>query len=140
MNTEWTLTGKPAGSGECEHCTRALVHRYEVTHASGSKMIVGRGCLKAVTGWTLSAAQAEREVRMITIRAGRAAKWAEFATASPELAAVILADCAEYSRTTPREFGGGASHEVKYYIEAGEDTRWAAGNYMARRKEWSWAR
>ena len=54
----WKVTGKPNGGGSCEHCGRALVHRYEVTSDTGAKMIVGRGCLKAVTGWTLSAAQA----------------------------------------------------------------------------------
>jgi hypothetical protein len=140
MATNWKLTGKPNGGGQCEHCPRALVNRYEITCTDGTKMIVGRGCLKKITGWTLSAAQAEREIKMIAIHAKRAANWAAFAAASPELAATILADCERYSATTPREFGAGASHEVKYYIEAGEDANWAAGNYMTRRAAWAWVR
>ena len=45
--TTWKLTGKPSGGGQCEHCPRGLVHRYEVTNTeTGAKMIVGRGCLE----------------------------------------------------------------------------------------------
>ena len=139
MATNWKLTGKPSGSGQCEHCPRALVHRYEITRTDGARMIVGRGCLKKVTGWTLTAAQAEREVRMIAVYARRAARWASFTADSPDLAAVILADCARYTATIPSQFGGGASHEVKHYIENGEDAAWAAGDYMTRRKAWRWA-
>jgi hypothetical protein len=127
----WKLTGKPAGTGQCEHCARSLVHRYEVTSDGGARMIVGRGCLKAVTGWTLTAAQAERELRMIAARARRAANWAAFAAGDPAAAAAILADCADYSARVPAQFGGGAAHEVKLGIEEGRGE--AAGRYLADR-------
>lgn len=123
----WKLTGKPDGPGQCEHCPRALIHRYEVTSSTGTKMIVGRGCLKQVTGWTLSAAQADAEVRMIATRARRAANWAAWATAHPRFAAIILADCEQYKNRPA------ACHEIRLYIEDGvpERDRLAAG-YMAR--------
>ena len=98
MTTTWKLTGKPSGGGQCEHCPRSLVHRYEVTNTeTGAKMIVGRGCLKAITGWTLTAAQAEREIRMIEVRARRAANWATFTETNPADAAILLADCEAYA-------------------------------------------
>jgi len=141
MTTTWKLTGKPSGSGQCEHCPRSLVHRYEVTSTeTGAKMIVGRGCLKAVTGWTLTAAQAEREIRMIATRARRAANWAAFAETSPTEAATILADCETYAaRYNMATLGGGASHEVKLYVEDGErDLGRLVSNYMDRRHTLAW--
>jgi len=147
MDTTWKLTGKPPGGGQCEHCPRQLVHRYEVTNTrTGAKMTVGRGCLKKVTGWTLTAAQAEREIRMIAVYAERAARWAAFETAEPELAALILADCAAYVRMYPPGcgYGSSASHEVKHYIENGDtadgDPAWPYRDYMTRRTQWAWAR
>lgn len=133
--TTWRLTGKPAGGGQCEHCPRALVHRYEVTSSTGVKMTVGRGCLKKVTGWTFTAAQAEREIRMIRIRAERAANWAVFAEAHPGVAAVILTDVDDYCARVPREcgFGGGVASEVKLNLESGSPA-WMAERYMETRE------
>lgn len=123
----WKLTGKPQGGGECEHCGRALRHRYEVTSSQGRKMTVGRGCLKAVTGWTLSAAQAERELRMIEVRARRAANWAAWAAANPRLAEVLDADCEQYRGRCA------ACHEIRLYVEDGEPERdRLVAGYMAR--------
>jgi hypothetical protein len=137
MATTWKLTGKPNGGGSCEHCGRSLTHRYEVTSDSGAKMIVGRGCLKAVTGWTLTAAQAARELRMIEVRARRAANWAAFAEANPADADTILADCAAYAaQFNVAHLGGGASDEVKLGIEEGNT--WMAGRYMADRTRLAW--
>jgi len=137
--TTWKLTGKPSGSGECEHCGRNLVHRYEVTSTEGAAKIVGRGCLKAVTGWTLTAAQAERELRMIGIRADRAARWAEFAAEKPGLAATILADCDAYAAMYRMgTYGAGASHAVKLGIEEGH--RHMVDGYLAARHGFPWAR
>lgn len=127
----WKLTGKPDGPGHCEHCGRELAFRWEVTSSAGDRMIVGRGCLKAVTGWTLTAAQAAREARMIEVRARREANWAAFAAASPAEAAVITAD---------RERNAGrpaACHEVWLGIAdgalTGEQARDWAASYVTRR-------
>lgn len=139
MKITWKLTGKPGGAGECEHCGRGLVHRYEVTSSESRKMIVGRGCLKAVTGWTLTAAQAASELRMIGIRAKRAANWAAFAELRPEAAEMILADVAGYAAQYGPGYPGGPSHEVKLWIEdaaAGADA--AATYYLTRRREYPW--
>jgi len=139
--TTWKLTGKPNGGGQCEHCPRSLVHRYEVTSTeTGAKMIVGRGCLKAVTGWTLTAAQAEREIRMIEVRARRAANWATFTETNPAEAATLLADCDAYAaRYSMAQFGGGASHEIKHYVENGEcEAPRLVASYMSRRHDLCW--
>ena len=114
MTTTWKLAGKPAGGGSCEH-------------------------LRAVTGWTLTAAQAERELRMIGIRARRAANWAAFAETSPKTAATILAGCAAYAaKFNIAHLGSGASHEVKLGIEEGH--AWMADRYMADRTRLVWVR
>lgn len=110
----WKLTGKPAGGGQCEHCPRALVHRYEVTSSTGRTMIVGRGCLKAVTGWTLTAAQAERALRAVETEKRRAANWEAFTAVNPDLAAVLDADWEAYQAAVNiRLCGGGAIGEVR---------------------------
>jgi hypothetical protein len=85
-NITWKLTGKGTG-GQCEHCPRQLVTHYEVTSSDGRKMTVGRGCLKKVTGWTVTAAEAERMIR----QAAREARWQAWCAASPEQAAVVTA-------------------------------------------------
>jgi hypothetical protein len=90
-------------------------------------MIVGRGCLKAVTGWTLSAAQAARELRMIEVRARRAANWAAWAAENPRLAGILAADC-EQHKGRPA-----ACHEIRLYVEDGEAERdRLVAGYMAR--------
>ena len=123
----WKLTGKPDGAGECEHCGRALRHRWEVTSSAGTVMIVGRGCLKAVTGWTLSASQAEREARMIEVRARRAVNWAAWAEANPRYAKILMADCERYRQQAA------ACHEIRGYVEDGEPERdRLVAGYMAR--------
>ena len=113
----WKLTGKPDGAGECEHCGRGLVHRYEVTSSEKRVMIVGRGCLKAVTGWTLTAQQAANEVRMIEVRARRAANWQAWAAENPRLAKILEADCERYRGQCA------ACHEIRLYVEDGERHR-----------------
>lgn len=136
----WKLTGKPDGAGQCEHCPRALKHRYEITAADGRKMIVGRGCLKKVTGWTLTAAEAERQIRCMAVKAARDARWAAFTTAHPEMAAAIQEDVDDYCARVPRSsgFGAGAASEVKLNISDGSPGFPAeeyAARYMARRGE-----
>lgn len=137
----WRLTGQPPGRGECEHCGRELTYRYEVTSSEGERMIVGRGCLKAVTGWTLSAAQAAREVRMIAVRARREANWAAWSAAHPAEAAAINADCAAWEALATVHCGGSASHEVRLYVRDDErDLDRLVSNYMRRRREFPWVR
>jgi hypothetical protein len=114
MAVTWKLTGQPGGPGDCEHCGRSLVFRYEVTSSAGDRMIVGRGCLKVVTGWTMSAAQAARELKMIEVRARRAASWAAWAAGHPGMAEAILADCERYRGQCA------GCHEVRLHIENGE--------------------
>jgi len=135
MTTTWKLTGQPAGCGDCEHCGRGLVYRYEVTSTEGEQMIVGRGCLKSVTGWTLTAAQAAYEVRMIGVRARRAVNWAAFAATNPETAAAIAADC-EIKVTDAYN----PAPAVRLSIEdAKREAPAFAAEYMARRGELYWA-
>lgn len=137
----WKLTARVAGTGTCEHCPRPLVNRYEVTHTDGRTLVVGRGCLKSLTGWTLTAAQADREIRMVAIRAARAARWADFAAAMPTEAATVLADCEAYAATMPAHLGGGASHEIRLYIEDGVPGALdLLAHYMTRRASFAWTR
>ena len=137
----WKLTARVAGTGSCDHCSRDLAYRYLITTPDGREMVVGRGCLKTLTGWTLSVAQAEREIRWNAIRAARAARWADFAAAMPTEAATIVADCEAYAATTPASQGGGASHEIRLYIENGEPAALdLLAAYMARRATFRWTR
>lgn len=67
--TEWMLTGISTSSGQqCGHCPRILKNLYTVKSlTTGETMAVGRGCCKKVTGWTLSAAEAQRLMRAAAI-------------------------------------------------------------------------
>lgn len=62
-STAWYLTKILHTEGSCDHCGRSLKHLYEVVNPSGQEMTVGRGCVKKITGWTLSYAQAEQALR-----------------------------------------------------------------------------
>lgn len=137
----WKLTGQPEGGGECEHCGRNLVHRYSVTSSKGQQMTVGRGCLKSVTGWTLTAAQAAAELRMIETRKRRAANWAAFTAGHPAEAETLEADCAAFAEMFGAHHTAGASHEIRYYIEDGEPAAMRClEGYLQRRGEMPWIR
>jgi hypothetical protein len=83
----WKITGKGPG-GQCGHCPRRLAVHYVITDtATGRAMTVGRGCLKKITGWTVTAAQADAAVRL----AAREARWAAWCAANPAEARVITA-------------------------------------------------
>jgi uncharacterized protein (DUF1501 family) len=62
-NTAWYLTRILDASGSCDHCGRELKHLYNVVNPNGIEMTVGRGCVKRITGWTLSYAQAQQALR-----------------------------------------------------------------------------
>jgi hypothetical protein len=115
--TTWKLTGRGTG-GQCEHCPRRLATHYVVTDtATGTSMKVGRRCLKKVTGWTVTAAQAEAAVRL----AEQDARWSAWCAASPAEAAVVaqaaereaeevrqgLRQCAGYAQSVKGAIGRG---------------------------------
>jgi hypothetical protein len=55
---------------------------------------------------------------------------------------MIPVDCGRYCETDPASFGGGASHEIKAYVENG-NVEWAPyllGSYLAGRSEVAWCR
>lgn len=58
--TAWYLTSIADLEGGCDHCGRTLKHLYHVVNPEGVEMTVGRGCVKKITGWTLSYAQARQ--------------------------------------------------------------------------------
>lgn len=62
-DTAWYLTKILHTAGSCEHCGRTLKHLYNVVNPTGQEMTVGRGCVKKITGWALSYAQAEQALR-----------------------------------------------------------------------------
>ncbi|MGH3921331.1 MAG: hypothetical protein ACRDTT_00350 [Pseudonocardiaceae bacterium] len=64
-DTAWYLVGMPEGGASCDHCGRELKHLYRVVNPGGTEMTVGRGCVKKITGWTLSYAQAQRALRVV---------------------------------------------------------------------------
>lgn len=127
----WKITGKGSG-GQCGHCPRQLVTHYVITSGDGQVMRVGRGCLKKVTGWTVTAAEADRILR----RAERDARWQAWADAHPGEAAVINGDAdreAEEIRQRRRQCAGPAQ-EVRTAI-AGNEFGWQnfLASYLARR-------
>ena len=79
---------------------------------------------------------------MIEVRARRAANWATFTETNPTEAATILADCETYAaRYSMALYGGGASHEIKHYVENGErEAPRLVASYMARRRDLCWVR
>jgi hypothetical protein len=92
-STGWFLVGKPDGGGTCDHCGRNLKHCYLVVSPDRAEMTVGRGCVKVLTGWTLSASEANRLLWLAEREIVHVANWAAFTAAHPELAARIDADC-----------------------------------------------
>jgi hypothetical protein len=78
--TAWKLTGSrtaPHGA-TCDRCPRTLRNLYDLTDtATGETMTVGRGCLKKVTGWTLTAAQAARLLAQAEREAAALATWGD---------------------------------------------------------------
>lgn len=59
-DTTWYLIKILHTEGVCDHCGRQLKHLYEVVNPDGAEMTVGRGCVKKLTGWTVSYAEAQR--------------------------------------------------------------------------------
>lgn len=82
----WKITAKSNG-GQCEHCRASLKFMWTIRHDDGRTMGVGRTCIKKVTGWTVSAQEAENALRA----AAMDARWIEFAAAYPGQAAAIQA-------------------------------------------------
>lgn len=95
----WRMIGRAEGSGSCDHCNRPLKHRYRVTNPTGAELIVGRGCLKTLTGWTKAAAEAERLAWLAERLKLRAANWQAFTANHPQIAARI--DAEANSDTSP---------------------------------------
>lgn len=86
-DTAWFLVGMPDGSGQCDHCGRNLKHLYRVVNPDGAELTVGRGCVKRITGWTSSYAQAKQAL-CAAERGVELARRREIAGAQyPELAA-----------------------------------------------------
>lgn len=140
----WRLTGKGTG-GACEHdgCGRALVTHYVVTSSDGRTATLGRGHLKTVTGWTLTATQADRELRTAERTARHAAAWAAWSAGHPAEAAMLDADCDAYTAMYPpsRGFAGGAAHEVRVAIKDGEPNADAMlAFYTEHRHTYPWTR
>lgn len=82
-DTAWYLTKILHTEGVCDHCGRQLKHLYEVVNPAGVEMTVGRGCVKKLTGWTVSYAEAQRLLYCVEIDRRRGV----VAEAFPELAA-----------------------------------------------------
>lgn len=113
-NTDWRITGKTAEGGACDHCGRTLKHCYTVINPSGEKMTVGRGCVKVLTGWTLTAAEAARLVWLAEREVLRVANWAAFTAAHPQVAAEIEAECERVE----------AAHHIRFNISDGQVSGW----------------
>lgn len=117
------------GSGECEHCGRALKHLFRITDAAGVTMTVGRTHAAAFTGWTPSVAQAEGAQRV----ADRNAAFAAYLTRSAigrELDAAAdteiatnkaMFDAYEAELGRPVERSGGRSILQTARIDVGEN-------------------
>lgn len=121
MTAQWKITGKGAG-GQCEHCPRRLATHYVITSDAGQTMKVGRGCLKKITGWTVTAAQAEAAVRL----AARDARWSAWCARNPDEAAVITARAgveAGEIRQGLRATAGPAQELKTYIADNGADWR-----------------
>ena len=86
-DTAWYLTTILHTTGSCDHCGRALKHLYEVVNPDGKEMTVGRGCVKKITGWTLSYAQAQQALRSAARMAEIARRRKIVGDEYPELAA-----------------------------------------------------
>lgn len=112
--SEWNLTGIGHLGGDCGHCGRNLKHTYDVRNrVTGETITVGRACCKKVTGWTLAAAEATRLLWFAEKTIVRAANWALFSEAEPELAAKL--DKA-YASDSERKAEHSAAYAVKFAI------------------------
>jgi len=124
-NTGWYLVGKHTAGGGCDHCGRPLANCYVVADSDAKEMTLGRGCVKKVTGWTLTAAKAEQMLQMIEDDERRAANWGAFTARHPDLAARLDADCdamipaAHYAR-----------HDIREGDTSGEWNRARAESYL----------
>lgn len=141
--TGWYLVGKRTEGGTCGHCGRALKHLFDVVTSDREELTVGRGCVKKLTGWTLTEAEARRLLWLAERDRKRATTWAAFELAHPEIAATILADVAAYEEGAracrlPRCASG--SHEMRDWVADGRSPQWLLDDYLRRRREWSWAR
>jgi hypothetical protein len=144
--TGWRLvaiTSSKSGT-PCDHCGRTLKRLFTVQNPDGRQMVVGRGCVKKLTGWTLEAAEAERMLKWAALLAGRAVAWSRFTSQRPELAALIDADIAAYERIVPAHIGDGPAHEIKSWICDGRMTgdflESRITDYLRRRKSFRWAK
>jgi hypothetical protein len=86
-DTAWYLVKILHTEGVCDHCGRQLKHLYEVVNPDGKELTVGRGCVKRITGWTLSAARAEQALRSAKRVAEVSRRQAIVGAEYPELAA-----------------------------------------------------
>jgi hypothetical protein len=142
--TGWQLVAVTASrSGvPCDHCGRVLKRLFTVRNPDRRQMIVGRGCVKKLTGWTLEAAEAERMLKWAALQARRAVAWSRFAEQRPDLAALIDADITAYERGVPAHIGAGASHQIKTWICDGQVTGSFLENritdYLRRRDSFYW--
>ena len=121
MTGTWKITGKGSG-GQCEHCPRQLVTHYTIRNAeTGQSMRVGRGCLKKVTGWTVTAAAADRIIR----QAEKQARWEAWSAANPEQAAALTAGTDQETREIRegRRQVAGPAWEIRNAI-AGDEFGW----------------
>ncbi|MER0477067.1 hypothetical protein ABR737_01610 [Streptomyces sp. Edi2] len=134
--TDWNLIGiRSSQAGQkCDHCPRSLKNLYDVENrVTGQTMTVGRGCCKKVTGWTLTAAEAARLLRVAAIEARQAAVWAEFTAKHPDDAALLEADIVAWRTARPGRCNIPAS--VKNDIARGATPRsWWAGRMQEYRR------
>jgi hypothetical protein len=142
-STGWRLVGLATGSASCEHCNRALKYLYRVVNPAGEEMVVGRGCVKKLTGWTLEAAHAARLLRIAERDARRATTWAQFTQDHPAAAAQIEADIAAYDRGASPGASAGASDEIHdwiadRYTDYPEWTLDRLAVYQRRRQDFWW--
>jgi hypothetical protein len=126
----WKIVAKTS-AGDCEHCLRELKFVWHIVHEDGRKMAVGRGCIKTVTGWNVSQAQAESALRYAESLKRRAAGWSAFTSREPQLAEMIDSDIKRFAEKFPNTYGSGFANEVKLDISEnryGYADRWSVGS------------
>lgn len=138
-STTWYLTKILHIEGSCDHCGRTLKHLYEVVNPDGKEMTVGRGCVKKLTGWTLSYAQAEQALRSALRCAEIDRRRAIVAAAYPELAEAFAAleNAAKQMRSEGYDIQGAygrvgraVSNQAALFSQATtEDFMWREGGY-----------
>lgn len=126
---DWDLVDiRTTKAGEtCGHCGRTLQNLYDIRNTTtGETMTVGRGCCKAVTGWTLTLAEAKAQLRYARDVGRRTAKWAAFTAEHPDLAVRI---------ETAANAGDAAACATRFTISDRPAGRWdreCAQNYINR--------